>query len=181
MKLTTLKLIPLLAAALLFAGCASTQMQTEGEAAPVVEDAAGEQGKAAGEDAETAGAMQGGAWTGSPLEDPQSALYTKVIYFDLDRSDIRAEHRDVVIAHGQYLAANPTATVTLEGHCDERGSREYNIGLGERRANAVKQLLTAQGVSTSQITTVSYGEERPAVMGSDENAWAQNRRAVLVY
>jgi peptidoglycan-associated lipoprotein len=171
--------MPLLAAALLFAGCTSTQMKPEGEAAPVVEsDAAA---RAAAEGAETSGAMQGAGWSGSPLEDPQSPLYTKVVYFDFDRSEIRADYRDVVIAHGQYLAANPTATVTLEGHCDERGSREYNIGLGERRANAVMQLLTAQGVATSQITTVSYGEERPAAMGSDENAWAQNRRAVLVY
>jgi len=183
MKLSMLRFIPLAVAALVFAGCTSPQMKSEGEAAPVVETgAAGQQGAGeAGEGAQTSGMSEGAGWTGSPLEDPQSPLYNKVIYFDFDRSEIRAEYRDVVIAHGQYLASNMTAMITIEGHCDERGSREYNIGLGERRANAVKQLLIAQGASTDQITVVSYGEERPAVMGSDENAWSQNRRAVLAY
>lgn len=182
MKLSIVKFIPLALAALVFAGCTSPQMKSEEEAAPVVESATAGQGAGAeGEGAETAGMQEGAGWSGSPLEDPQSPLYTKVIYFDFDSSEIRSDYRDVVIAHGQYLAKNATAMVTVEGHCDERGSREYNIGLGERRANAVKQLLIAQGASVNQITVVSYGEERPAVMGSDENAWAQNRRAVLVY
>jgi peptidoglycan-associated lipoprotein len=183
MKRSIMNFIPLAMAALLFVGCTSPQMKSEGEAAPVVESgAAGQEGAGAeGEGASTAGMQEGAGWSGSPLEDPQSTLYTKVIYFDFDRSEIRSEYRDVVIAHGQYLAANATAMVTVEGHCDERGSREYNIGLGERRANAVKQLLIAQGASVNQITVVSYGEERPAAMGSDENAWAQNRRAVLAY
>ena len=87
----------------------------------------------------------------------------------------------MVIAHGEYLAANPTVTVTIEGHTDERGSREYNVGLGERRANAVKRLMLAQGAFETQIVTVSYGEERPLALGSDEAAWAQNRRAEILY
>jgi peptidoglycan-associated lipoprotein len=120
-------------------------------------------------------------WTGHPLQNPDSLLYSKVIHFDFDRSEIKPEYRDTVIAHGKYLAENPSARVTIEGHCDERGSREYNIGLGERRANTVKQLLLAQGAMQSQITTVSYGEEQPVAFGSDEASWAQNRRAVFAY
>ena len=81
----------------------------------------------------------------------------------------------------EYLASNPALNMTLEGHADERGSREYNIGLGERRANAVRTFLEAEGVSTSQINTISYGEERPMAMGHDEVSWAENRRGVLVY
>ena len=86
-----------------------------------------------------------------------------------------------MVAHGNYLAQNSSVMVTIEGHCDERGSREYNIGLGERRANAVRQILLAQGVMPDQITTISYGEEQPVALGSDEVSWAQNRRAVFVY
>ncbi len=179
MKLRMLKLISVLALSLLFAGCSTLGGSTgdsadNGSGAPVAE---------AGQDAgaETSGAAEGGAWTGSPLDNPDSPLFTKVIYFDFDVSEIRADFRDVVIAHGEYLAANPSVTVTVEGHADERGSREYNIGLGERRANAVKALMMAQGASENQIVTISYGEERPAVEGSNEQAWAQNRRAVLVY
>jgi peptidoglycan-associated lipoprotein len=87
----------------------------------------------------------------------------------------------VVAAHAAYLVRYPTARVRLEGHTDERGSREYNIGLGERRAQAVRRALMLQGVADAQITTVSYGEERPAVEGSDEAAHAQNRRVELVH
>ena len=85
------------------------------------------------------------------------------------------------MAHGDYLAVNPAITVTVEGHTDERGSREYNIGLGERRANTIKRLLMAQGVLESQVVTVSYGEERPMDVMQSESAWSQNRRAELVY
>lgn len=175
MKRTLVKIIPVLVMATLLSACGtSSSTKTGEEAAPIVEGGAGE-------GADASGARAGGAWAGSPLENPDSLLYTKVIFFDFDRSDIRPEYRDVAIAHGQYLAQNPNASVTVEGHGDERGSREYNIGLGERRANSVKQLLQAQGAADSQITTVSYGEERPQALGSDESAWAQNRRAVFMY
>ncbi|MES9844752.1 MAG: peptidoglycan-associated lipoprotein Pal [Candidatus Sedimenticola sp. PURPLELP] len=179
MKLSRFKLIPVLALSLLFAGCSTLGGSDEGEAdatqgAPVAE--AGD-----GEGAQTSGASEGGAWTGSALDNPDSPLYTKVIYFDYDISEIRADYLDTVVAHGEYLAANPSASITVEGHCDERGSREYNIGLGERRANAVKRLLLAQGAAESQIITISYGEERPEVLGSSESSWAQNRRAILAY
>ena len=109
-----------------------------------------------------------------------AALKTRsVIYFEYDSSEIRPEYLAVVAAHAAYLAKYPTASVRLEGHTDERGSREYNIGLGERRAQTVRRALQLQGVADAQITTVSYGEERPAVEGADEAAYAQNRRVEI--
>jgi peptidoglycan-associated lipoprotein len=104
-----------------------------------------------------------------------------VIYFEYDSSEIRSEYVPVVAAHASYLTKYPNALVRLEGHTDERGSREYNIGLGERRAQTVRRALQIQGVADSQITTVSYGEERPAVEGADEAAYAQNRRVEISY
>ena len=104
-----------------------------------------------------------------------------VIYFEYDRAEIKPEFVPIVAAHAKYLNAANTNKVRLEGHSDERGSREYNIGLGERRAQAVRRALMLQGVTEAQITTVSYGEERPAVQGSDESAYAKNRRVELVY
>jgi peptidoglycan-associated lipoprotein len=104
----------------------------------------------------------------------------KVVYFDLDSSDLKPDGQTLVGAWAQYLAANPSTKVRLEGHCDERGTREYNIGLGERRANAVQQALTAQGVSAKQISVASFGEERPVALGHDEAAWSQNRRVEIV-
>jgi peptidoglycan-associated lipoprotein len=108
-------------------------------------------------------------------------LSKRVVYFDFDKSDIRADSQTVVAAHAAYLAKNPAQKVRLEGHADERGSREYNIGLGERRAQAVRRALLLQGVAEVQLSTVSYGEERPAVAGSDEQAYALNRRVEIVY
>jgi peptidoglycan-associated lipoprotein len=104
-----------------------------------------------------------------------------LIYFEYDRAEIKPEFVPIVTAHAKYLNANSANKVRLEGHSDERGSREYNIGLGERRAQAVRRALMLQGVTEAQITTVSYGEERPAVQGSDESAYAKNRRVELVY
>jgi peptidoglycan-associated lipoprotein len=104
-----------------------------------------------------------------------------IIYFDFDRAEIKSEYVSVVAAHARYLNSNPGRKVRLEGHADERGSREYNIGLGERRAQAVRRALLLQGVTEDQIVTVSYGEERPAVLGSDEEAYARNRRVEVSY
>ncbi|HSN70925.1 MAG TPA: peptidoglycan-associated lipoprotein Pal [Steroidobacteraceae bacterium] len=104
-----------------------------------------------------------------------------VIYFDFDRAEIKPEYVSVLAAHARYLNDDPGRRVRLEGHTDERGSREYNIGLGERRAQAVRRALLLQGVAEDQIVTVSYGEERPAVLGSDEEAYARNRRVEISY
>jgi peptidoglycan-associated lipoprotein len=115
-------------------------------------------------------------------EQRMAALLTQVtIYFDYDSSEIRSDFNDMLRAHAQQLAKNPNMRVRLEGHADERGSREYNIALGERRAQAVRQVLQLQGASSTQLTTVSYGEEKPAALGHDEASWAKNRRVELTY
>ncbi len=105
----------------------------------------------------------------------------KIIYFDFDKSEIKPEFADIITANARNLTAHPNLKLKLEGNTDERGTREYNIGLGERRAQAVRRALMLQGVPETQLTTVSFGAERPAVEGDDESAWAQNRRVELVY
>ncbi len=120
-------------------------------------------------------------FSGNPLDNPDSLLSKRVVYFAYNADDANEEDRVIVEAHGAYLADNPNAAVTLEGHADERGSREYNIALGERRANSVRQLMTLIGASGAQIRVVSYGEERAAVEGHDEGAWNLNRRVEIVY
>lgn len=115
------------------------------------------------------------------LDDPTSILINRVIYFAYDSSDVRAEDQALVEAHANYLAQNPGQRVLLEGHADERGSREYNIALGERRALAIGRLLQLLGVSGGQMRNVSYGEERPTESGHDDGSWALNRRVELVY
>jgi peptidoglycan-associated lipoprotein len=116
------------------------------------------------------------------IQGPSGELLSKrIVYFDFDRADIRADSQSVVSAHAAFLSKNPNVKVRLEGHADERGSREYNIGLGERRGQAVRRALLLTGVAEVQLTTVSYGEERPAAAGSDEQAYGLNRRVEIVY
>ncbi len=177
MKMKSLAWLPLIVAAMMFAGCSSTGTKGEGTGASV--DDRG--GSGSGTGAQTSGIGPGGAGYGNPLDDPRSAVYEKTVYFDFDRSEIRAEFVSILRAHAEYLNNNRAVNVTIEGHCDERGSREYNIGLGERRANAVMRFLEAEGVDRAQLNSISYGEERPADLGHDEMAWSQNRRGVLVY
>jgi peptidoglycan-associated lipoprotein len=142
---------------------------------------------AAQEGATTSGlgseANAAGATTALTAQQQALAALTakRIVYFAYDSSEISPEYVGVVAAHAAYLVKYPTAHVRLEGHTDERGSREYNIGLGERRAQAVRKALMLQGVAESQLTTVSYGEERPAADGSDEAAYAQNRRVEIVH
>jgi len=113
--------------------------------------------------------------------DPSAGELTNIIYFEFDSSELRAEDADVVARHAVQLANNSGISVRLEGHADERGSREYNIGLGERRAQTVRRMLLIQGASAAQISTVSFGEERPAAFGNDEDSWSQNRRVEIQY
>lgn len=108
-------------------------------------------------------------------------LARKVIYFDFDKSEIKPEFADIVTTAARNLTSNPNLKVKLEGNTDERGTREYNIGLGERRAQAVRRALMLQGVAESQVSTVSFGAERPAAEGDSEDAWAKNRRVEVVY
>lgn len=126
------------------------------------------------------GYQQGNVPGGQPLGGAVASS-DRVVYFDFDSAEIRADSRVVVENQARYLTSNPSAATVLEGHADERGTREYNIALGERRANAVRQLMTAYGVSPQQIRTLSYGEERPAVDGRDESSYSLNRRVEIVY
>jgi peptidoglycan-associated lipoprotein len=171
-------LLVMFAAAALAAGCSKPVKEDASTSAPVSSTPApGVQtgGVATVDMDQRQGTAQGALGPSSQL------AAQRVIYFDFDSSDIRNEYVDVIAAHGKFLASNATVRVRLEGHTDERGSREYNIGLGERRAQAVKRALMLQGVQESQITTVSYGEERPAALGNDEAAWSKNRRVEIVY
>lgn len=122
-----------------------------------------------------------GAGAGAGQQADSRIPEVRTIYFDFDRDTIKSEYESVVMAHARYLRANPNAQVVLHGHTDERGTREYNMALGERRAGAVQRFLNIQGVSSSQMSVVSYGEERPAASGQTESAYSQNRRVVFNY
>lgn len=115
------------------------------------------------------------------FSDPNNPLSKRTIYFMLDSSQVQQEFIPVIAAHARYLLANPSQHVVLEGNGDERGSREYNIALGEQRAKSIASMLKAQGVSESQLAVVSYGEEKPVAMGHDESSWELNRRVELAY
>jgi peptidoglycan-associated lipoprotein len=166
--------VMVMAASLGLAGCASKRPKP---APPSAADAAA---GATGSGANSADASAANAE--AEAAGPQGGLLaTRIIYFDFDNSEVRGAGVEVVAAHARYLAANPATRVRLEGHTDERGSREYNIGLGERRAQSVRRALMLQGALDGQLSTVSYGEERPAAAGHDEDAWAKNRRVEIMY
>lgn len=126
---------------------------------------------------DTYGYNPGGAYVGGPT----ATQAQRVIYFEFDSAQVTAESQNIIAAHVNYLRNNPNVAVVLEGHADERGTREYNIGLGDRRNSTVRQLMIASGVAPQQIQTVSYGEERPATLGQDENSYALNRRVEIIY
>ncbi len=113
--------------------------------------------------------------------DTDACLRQRVVYFDLDKEEVKSEFQAIMACHAKYLRDRPSSRITLQGHADERGSREYNLGLGERRGNAVSSALQANGGSGSQLTVVSYGEERPVCTESNESCWSQNRRVEIVY
>ena len=116
-----------------------------------------------------------------PLDDANSILAKRSAFFDFDKSVIKADDKPMIQAHGQYLAGHTDRKVVVEGNCDERGSSEYNLALGHRRANSVKKMLEVSGAKAAQISTVSFGEEKPRASGHNEAAWSQNRRADIVY
>jgi peptidoglycan-associated lipoprotein len=158
----------------LFTGCASNTVP-DPEPTDTTYDAAG-----SGADTDVYGDDPLGG--GAAIDDDYSAgELTNIIYFDFDSSEVRADFTDIVARHALILANDSMIRVRLEGHADERGSREYNIGLGERRAQSVRRMLMIQGASASQIATVSFGEERPVALGGDEDSWAQNRRVEIKY
>ena len=167
-RLTT-KLMIATAAVLATAGCA-TKRQEALPPAPVGTQAPGYQDTAP----TTTGVEPGSA------ADFLRSVTSDTIHFALDQFDIDPEARAVLDSQSAWLAKYPDVRVTIEGHCDERGTREYNLALGDRRSNAAKNYLASRGVSPARITTISYGKERPIALGSDDASWAQNRRAVTI-
>jgi len=166
---------------LALAGCASTADQP---AAPADQAAAVPVPAPAATSTTPVAPVQAATVQADPLamvDAAGSPLRERTIYFEFDRSEIGAGAQRALEAHGRFLVANPTLKLRIEGHCDERGTREYNIGLGDRRAQAVRRVLMFMGVQAAQLQTVSYGEEQPAVDGHDEAAWSRNRRAELAY
>ena len=155
--------------AVVLAGCQSTP--TTDTAAPV-------------EDKSAAGTTPGGAstsGTSNPLRDPNNILSKRSVYFDFDSYVVRDEFKPLVEAHGRYLQSNRNARMTIQGNADERGSHEYNLALGQRRADAVKRMMILLGAGDGQVETVSFGKEKPRNQGHDEVAWAENRRDDMVY
>ncbi len=171
-----IKLLVVMAVMGWLAACSSTGGSKDGDVA--IEDRGASGGY---EGATTSGATGYGDLSIDSLSDPNSPLSQRVIYFAYDSDEVAEQDRALVAAHAAFLSANPDVKVSVEGHTDERGAREYNIALGERRAQAVRRMLEFQGVSPQQISTVSFGEEKPAVEGHDESAWSMNRRVELVY
>ena len=160
------------------AGCSSVKLD-EQQPAPITE--AGKSG-GAGTDARAVAPVAAASTTGvDPFTDPNNPLSKKSVYFDFDSFVVKSDFQPLVEAHGKYLAANSGRQIKIEGNTDERGGREYNLALGQKRAEAVKQRLLLMGARDAQIETVSFGKEKPRALGSTEEAWAQNRRADIVY
>ena len=157
----------------LLAGCAGQDVKDQPKAA--VEDRTATQ---AGADTKSAGQQ---SVTANPLKDPSNILSKRSVYYDLDKSDVKAEYKPMVEAHSKYLTSHKDTKVTVQGNTDERGSREYNIALGNRRADSVKNMMNVYGVPNSQIETVSFGEEKPRATCQDESCWKENRRSDIVY
>jgi peptidoglycan-associated lipoprotein len=155
-----MKLVGILAATLLVAGCSSKKTETAGADSSMTSEA-------------TSGAIPGSE------QDLQQNVGDRV-FFELDRSELSQEARGTLDRQAAWLKKYPAVRVTIEGHCDERGTREYNMALGARRANAARAYLVALGIESARLQTVSYGAERPAVLGTGEAVWSQNRRAVTV-
>ena len=169
--------------AIFIAGCTSTPTTAPVEDKSGTASTTGTPGGAT-----TSGTTQGGvsgttSGTGgaNPLRDPNNILSKRSVYFEFDSFTVADQYKPIVEAHAKYLAANRNARVTLQGHADERGSREYNIALGQKRADAVKRMVTVMGVQETIVESVSFGKEKPRNAGHDESAWAENRRDDILY
>ena len=158
------------------------------------DNAAGDGTSQQGADGAQTGGLNGGAmgdgtalsnavvsYEKSAINDVNNVLAEKIIYFEYDSDQISADYQELIMHHGKYLAANTDMKVRLEGHADERGSREYNVALANRRAQSVRRLVLFQGVSADQVSVISYGEEKPVSLGHDNESWQLNRRVELVY
>jgi peptidoglycan-associated lipoprotein len=168
------------AMAALLAGCATTpspdKVAVEERTVSTTTPGAGTAG--------TTGSSVTGTTTGTqgnPLRDPRNILSKRSVYFDFDSYAVKDEYKPLIEAHAKYLQTNRSARTTIQGNCDERGSREYNIALGQRRADTVKRMMQLYGVTDAQVETVSFGKEKPRNAGHDEAAWTENRRDDVVY
>jgi peptidoglycan-associated lipoprotein len=181
-----LKFTAILAALLLGAACSTTP---EDQAAAGVEDRTGKPGAKPGADTRAVqppkvaavDVSKPSASSISALKDPNSVLSKRSIYYDLDKFDVKDEYRSLVEAHAKYLRENPAARMMIQGNTDERGSREYNVGLGQRRSDGVKRMLVLLGARENQVESVSLGEEKPQADGHEESAWSKNRRSDILY
>jgi len=163
------------------AACSSTPKKEEGAAVEDRKAGASESVERPGVKPAETKPLTEKPFAGGPLKDPNNILSKRSIYFDFDSNLVKDEYKPIVSAHARYLQENSGASMRIEGNTDERGSREYNLALGQRRADAVRQMMQLLGARGNQIETVSFGEEKPRAPGHDEAAWAENRRADIVY
>jgi len=164
------------------AGCQSTPTQDE-NVAPIDDKSATSSQSGASTSGASGSGVSGSQMgsSGNPLRDPSNILSKRSVYFDFDSYVVRDEFKPLVEAHAKYLQSNRNARMTIQGNADERGSHEYNLALGQRRADAVKRMMTLIGATDGQVETVSFGKEKPRNQGHDEVAWAENRRDDMVY
>ena len=182
MKKSLTGLLTIFGIGIILVGCSSSGGTKDGGSASVEDRSiSSDEMSEIDRSAETSGLDDDSGFSGDPLDDPNSLLATRTIYFEYDSSNVREEFREAIAEHARYLADNPGASMTLEGHADERGSREYNLALSENRALSVRRQMVLLGASADQIRTVSYGEERPASDGHDEASYALNRRVEILY
>jgi peptidoglycan-associated lipoprotein len=178
------KLLMSLLAAMVLAACSSTPTKEQDGAAVEDRTASTADPKPATKPADTGVStkpIQPGGMSGDPLTNPSSILFKRSVYFDFDSNIVKDEFKPTVAAHAKYLMQNASSQMRIEGSADERGSREYNLALGQRRADAVRQMMQLLGAPVNRIETVSFGEEKPKAAGHDEAAWAENRRADIKY
>jgi peptidoglycan-associated lipoprotein len=179
-------ILSVLSAAVVIAGCSTTPEDQQSGAA--VEDRS-KPGAKPGADAKSVDrpkiaavdVTQGKKDAASALKDPASILSKRSIYYDLDKFDVKDEYRGLIEAHAKYLRENPSARMLIQGNTDERGSREYNVSLGQRRSDGVKRMMVLLGAREEQIESVSLGEEKPQSDGHSEEAWSKNRRSDILY
>ncbi|WDZ97166.1 peptidoglycan-associated lipoprotein Pal [Herbaspirillum sp. WKF16] len=163
----------IVSSAVLLAACSSTKLDDKN--APVENRA----GSGAGADTRAVGTVNAGS--ADPLNDPQGVLAKRSVYFDYDSFAVKGEYRAVVENHAKYLVAHKDRKVIIQGNTDDRGGAEYNLALGQKRAEAVRKALVLLGVSESQVEAVSFGKEKPKALGQDESSYAENRRADIAY
>ena len=172
-----------IAFATLLAACTSTPTKEQDGAA--VEDrtkpSTGDAGKVKPDPSASTKPLKDKPVAANPLKDPGNILSKRSVFFDYDSNLVKDEYRPLVSAHARYLQQNPAAKMRVEGNADERGSREYNLALGQRRADAVKQVMQLLGARADQVETVSFGEEKPRCSDPAEACWSQNRRGDIVY